>query len=184
MKNDENLMFQNTTDSDFFVIRKIKLINFIFWEILVFYLISLASFFAIFISTNNFSSEEKLAQAISLNVNYFNLNNLIYTSLGLFIVMGIICFINKLATNAELQIQGLLDRLIISVVDFYYLMFSTILGSFTAMLIYIHTANNLKITTETLQIAESGTLTLASLGALSAVALRYCIKQDEIKKGK
>lgn len=181
MKNASHIEFIHSPQSNFLVIRKIPLIHFIFWELVVFYLISLASFFTVYISTDLFNSEEKLAKAISLNVTYFKMDNLITTSLGLFIVMGMVCFVNKLTTNSELPIQGLLDRLITSVVDFYYLMFSTVLGSVFAMLIFLN-MTDANITENSFQVAKNSTLLLATLGALSAVTMRYFIKQDVVLK--
>lgn len=179
MKDDNSIVFCNSPQSNFLVIKKISLMRFIFWELLVFYLISLASFFTVYISTDLFASEEKFEKVILLNIAYFKMNNLVMTSLGLFIVMGIVCFVNKLTSNSELPIQGLLDRLITSVVDFYYLMFSTVLGCVFAMLIFLN-MTDANINENSFQVAKNSTLLLATLGALSAVTMRYFIKQDEV----
>ncbi|MDC5611742.1 hypothetical protein OIN81_17990, partial [Acinetobacter baumannii] len=91
-------------------------------------------YFSFYIATNKFTNQKELENNIILLTDYFGLDSLINTFLGIFIVIGIVSSLNYIVTSSKLNLQYILDRLTHSLIDFVFLMFSSMLGLFAAIL--------------------------------------------------
>ncbi|MGU3312601.1 hypothetical protein [Acinetobacter sp. M5A5_2a] len=107
---------------------------FFYTESFVYGLISLASYFSFYLATNKFTNQKELEKNIILLTDYFGLDSLVNTFLGIFIVIGIVSSLNYIITSSKLNLQHILDRLTHSLIDFVFLMFSSMLGLFAAIL--------------------------------------------------
>lgn len=124
-----------------FIEKKLTYKKFVLFEFFVFICISAVSFFATYIGTNRFESEELFANNISVYTDFFDIVNIGNTLLGIFIIIGILTTINMISTNLELNLDSLLRRLVHSGIDFVYLMISTFLGFSFATLIFVLNQN-------------------------------------------
>lgn len=180
MKIDQIEFIAQPTD-EFLVSKKEGLVFFIAKEFFVFFLISLGSFFSMYISADNLNSEDKFSNALLLILNFYTFDNLIHTALGLFIVMGLISFINHLLTASYLNIHKILTRLFTSVIDFYYLMLSTVLGGFFALYVFVYKNPNIKDYVEYYDLAIKGIVIVGIVGSCTAVLLQFFLKINEIR---
>ena len=142
--------------------------------------ITLAAYFSIFISSQKFATEEFFAKSFNLIFEFFSIENLVDTSIGLFIVMGILSFVNHLSTHSELNIQPILNRLITAITDFYYLMFSTILGCMFGLLHFINKYPSIKDYEELYSLSIKGILTIGIVGTVSAITTQYLNNKNKI----
>lgn len=140
LKKDKNI--QNETLDDYiFINNKTHLIEkkltanaFFFTELILYSLISLASYFSIYLGTNKFSNQEEIENNIELLTKYFSIDNLENSLLGICIVIGIVSSLNYIVTNSKLSLQPFLHRLTHSFIDLIFLMVSSMLGLFFAVL--------------------------------------------------
>lgn len=108
--------------------------SFFFTELTVYLLISLASYFSIYLGTNKFTNQKELEDNIDLLTKYFSMSNIENSLLGILIVIGLISSLNYIATNSKISLQNFLHRLTHSFIDFIFLMLSSMLGLFFAVL--------------------------------------------------
>ncbi|MDO7442667.1 hypothetical protein Q5X61_02805 [Acinetobacter baumannii] len=132
---------KSSLDNYVFIDKKLYMVKakksrkiFFYTESFVYGLISLASYFSFYIATNKFTNQKELENNIILLTDYFGLDSLINTFLGIFIVIGIVSSLNYIVTSSKLNLQYILDRLTHSLIDFVFLMFSSMLGLFAAIL--------------------------------------------------
>lgn len=116
------------------IIKKQSNIAFFFTELTVYLLISLASYFSIYLGTNKFSNQKELQDNIDLLTKYFSMTNLENSLLGVLIVIGLMSSLNYILTNSKISLQNFLHRLTHSFIDFIFLMISSMLGLFFAIL--------------------------------------------------
>lgn len=177
----DQIEFISKPTDEFFVSKKEGLWFFIAKEFFVFFLISLGSFFSMYITADNLNSEDEFNDSLMLILNFFTMENFTNTALGLFIVMGLISFMNHLVTSSSLNIQKILNRLITSVIDFYYLMLSTILGGFFALYVFVYKNPNVKDYLKYYELAIKGIVIIGIVGSCTAVILQFFLKIKEIK---
>lgn len=183
-RKDLEIKYLSKENDQFYVDEKIKLHTFIFKEFFVFACITLAAYFSIFISSQKFATEESFAKSFNLIFEFFSIQNLVDTSIGLFIVMGILSFVNHLSTHSELNIQPILNRLITAITDFYYLMFSTILGCMFGLLHFINKYPSIKDYEELYSLSIKGILTIGIVGTVSAITTQYLNNKNKILHSK
>ena len=183
-KKDLEIKYLANENDQFHVEKKIKLLTFIIKELFVFGCITLAAYFSILISSQKFATEESFAKSFNLVFEFFTIENLVDTSIGLFIVMGILSFINQLSTHSELNIQPILNRLIIAITDFYYLMFSTILGCMFGLFHFINKYPSIKEYQELYTLSIKGILIIGVVGTTTAVATQYLNNKNKILNSK
>lgn len=182
-KNDLKINYISDDKDQFYVEKKIELHKFIGKEIFVFGCITFATYISIFISSQKFATaatEENLAKSISVILQFFSLGNLIDTSIGLLTVIGILCFINQLATHSEINIQPILNRLITAITDFYYLMFSTILGCLFGLLHFVHKYPSIKGAQECYELAITNIPIIGIFGTATAIIFQYFINKNKV----
>lgn len=179
-KKDLEIKYLSKEDDKFYVEKKIYFSNFIFKELFVFLCITIASYFSIFISSQKFATEESFTKPFNLVFEFFTIGNLVDTSIGLFIVMGTLCFINHLSTHSELNIQPILNRLISAVTDFYYLMFSTILGCMLGLLHFLYKFPEIKEYQKLHDLAISGIITIGLVGSATSIAIQFFVNKNKI----
>ncbi|MDV7708188.1 hypothetical protein [Acinetobacter pittii] len=83
--------------------------HFFFTESIVYILISFASYFSFYLATNKFTNKKELEKNIILLTDYFGIDSIINTFLGIFIVIGIIRPLAKvvIASSSGLPVQRL-----------------------------------------------------------------------------
>lgn len=168
-------LLENKNDS-YYVTKKVSIFKFLLNELLVFLLISTAVYFSIFISSKNFTSKESFYESFTIIFDFFTVENLIYTTIGILIVIGAVCVINKMVTDSALNIQPTLDRLIVAIVDFYYLMFSTILGCMIALLHF----NSIEKSAELGQLISNNFVGITVIGSVTILAFQFFVNQKKI----
>lgn len=131
----DNYIFINS--QDYSIEKKPTALAFISSELAVYLLISLASYFSVYIGTNKFSSEQALTENMNLLTKYFSNENLENSLLGIFIVIGLVSSLNYVITNSKLSIDSFLNRLTHSFIDLIFLMLSSMLGLFLGVREYI-----------------------------------------------
>lgn len=94
--------------------------------------------------------------------------------------MGILAFANHLSTHSKLNIQPILNRLISAITDFYYLMFSTILGCLFGLLHFVHKYPSIKEYEELYKLSISGILTIGIIGTTTAIATQYLVNKNKV----
>lgn len=182
-KNDLKINYISNDKDQFYVEKKIELHKFIGKEIFVFGCITFATYISIFISSQKFATaatEENLAKSISIILKFFSIENLIDTSIGLLIVIGILCFINQLATHSKINIQPIINRLITAITDFYYLMFSTILGCLFGLLHFVYKYPLIKGAKEHYELAITSIATIGICGTATAITFQYLVNKNKI----
>jgi uncharacterized membrane protein YidH (DUF202 family) len=177
---DPEIKYLSNDEDLFHVEKKIYLPTFIFQEFFIFLCITLGSYFSIFISSQKFATEESFSKSFLLVFEFFTLENLIDTSIGLFIVMGILCFVNHLTTHSELNIQPILNRLISAVTDFYCLMFSTILGCMLGLFHFLHKFPDTERHDQLHQLAIGSLITIGLVGSATAIAIQFFVHKNKV----
>lgn len=177
---DPEIKYLSNDEDLFHVEKKIYLPTFIFQEFFVFLCVILGSYFSIFISSQKFATEESFSKSFNLVFEFFTIENLIDTSIGLFIVMGILCFVNHLTTHSELNIQPILNRLISAVTDFYCLMFSSILGCMLGLFHFLHKFPDTERYDQLHQLAISGLITIGLVGSATAIAIQFFVHKNKV----
>ncbi|HEO1815851.1 hypothetical protein VXQ00_02340 [Acinetobacter baumannii] len=125
--------------------------KFVGFEFIVLICISAGAFISTYLGTNFFSSEEQLEKIISLYTEFFSIQNIRFTIIGIFTTIGFLTALNMGSTNFELNLNPLFKRLTFSGIDFIYLMISTMLGFSFAALVF---ALNQPITQETINLKK------------------------------
>ncbi|MEG1313322.1 MAG: hypothetical protein RSD40_03310 [Bacilli bacterium] len=125
-------------------------------EISVYCLISLSSYFAIYLGTNKFQNKKEIENNVDLLTKYFSIENLENSLFGIFIVIGIISSLNYIITNSKFSLQHILNRLTHSFIDFIFLMLSSMLGLFFAVLEYTSILPNTSGTMELVKTLKVG----------------------------
>ena len=177
---DPEIKYLSNDEDLFHVEKKTYLPTCIFQEFFVFLCITFGSYFSIFISSQKFATEESFSKSFNLVFAFFTIENLIDTSIGLFIVMGILCFVNHLTTHSKLNIQPILNRLISAVTDFYYLMFSTILGCMLGLFHFLHKFPMIKEYEQLHQLAISGMITIGLVGSTTSIAIQFFVHKNKV----
>ncbi|BCZ10920.1 hypothetical protein OCUAc17_22950 [Acinetobacter pittii] len=150
LENEKNEKKKKKTLDDYIVVNKKLYIlkskkskkHFFFTESIVYILISFASYFSFYLATNKFTNKKELEKNIILLTDYFGIDSIINTFLGIFIVIGIISSLNYVITSSKLNLQYILNRLTHSLIDFVFLMFSSMLGLFAAILEFTSSLNS------------------------------------------
>lgn len=146
--------------------KKLTYFNFFCTELGTYLLIALASYFAIYLGTNKFSNEKELEDNVDLLTKYFSMNNLENSLLGILIVIGMIASLNYIVTNSKISLTHFFHRLTHSFIDLIFLMISSMLGLFLAVLEY---TTILELTKETLKLRSN--LTKGIFGLIVALFL-------------
>lgn len=183
--NDEKkleIQYLSKESDNFYVEKKIKLHIFILKELFVFSCITAASYFSIFISSQKFATEESFSKSFNLVFEFFTIENLVDTSLGLFIVMGILSLANHMLTDSKLNIQPILIRLSQAIIDFYYLMFSTILGCMLGLFYFLNKFPTIDDYEKLHNLALQGIITIGIVGTTTAITIQFLMNQNKILK--
>lgn len=131
-KNLDDYVFINS--QNYSIEKKPSAMYFFFTELSVYLLISLASYFSVYLGTHKFSNEQALADNINLLTTYFSNENLENSLLGICIVIGLVSSLNYIVTNSSISLKSFLDRLTHSFLDLIFLMLSSMIGLFFAIL--------------------------------------------------
>lgn len=141
-KKEKTVSNQNLNDyvfinsKNYSIEKKPNAVTFFFTELGVYLLISLASYFSFYLGTNQFSNEQALTNNIDLLTKYFSNENLENSLLGIFIVIGLVSSLNYIVTNSTISLNNFLHRLTHSFIDLIFLMLSSMIGLFLAILEY------------------------------------------------
>lgn len=139
-KKQKNVRDQNLDDyvfinsQNYSIEKKPRAMIFFFTEFAVYLLISLASYFSFYLGTHQFSNEQALIDNIDLLTKYFSNSNLENSLLGICIVIGLVSSLNYIVTNSSISLKSFLDRLTHSFLDLIFLMLSSMIGLFFAIL--------------------------------------------------
>lgn len=140
LKKQENQPNQSLDDyvfinrKNYSIEKKPSWIKFFFTEFSIYFLISLASYFSVYLGTNQFTNEKALAENITLLTKYFSTENLQNSLLGICIVIGLASSANYILTNSNFSLKTFLERLTHSFLDLIFLMLSSMIGLFFAVL--------------------------------------------------
>lgn len=121
--------------------KKPSAMQFFFTELSIYLLISLASYFSVYLGTHQFTNEKALVDNIDLLTKYFSNSNLENSLLGICIVIGLVSSLNYLVTNSAISLKKFLDRLTHSFLDLIFLMLSSMIGLFFAILEFTSVLN-------------------------------------------
>lgn len=179
---DVEIKYVSKKEDIFYIEKKMSFFRFIILELVVFLCITFASYFSILITSQFLTTEESFSKSFNLVFEYFTIQNLFATSLGLWIMMGILYSINHTLTDSKLNIQPILNRLSKAIADFYYLMFSTILGYMMGLLHFLHNFPEIKDYNQLHNLAINGIITIFLIGTSTAVALQFLMNQNKIIK--
>ncbi|WP_323740191.1 hypothetical protein [Acinetobacter oleivorans] len=154
--NNENLSQNNGLKSynpdTHYIQEKTTYWKFVGFEFIVLICISTSIFISTYLGTNFFSSKEQLEKIIVLYTDFFSIQNIVFTIIGIFTTIGFLNALNMTATNFALNLNSLFKRLTFSGIDFIYLMISTMLGFSFAAFVFIL---NQPITPEIVKLKES-----------------------------
>lgn len=94
--------------------------------------------------------------------------------------MGILSFVNHLSTHSKLNIQPILNRLITAIIDFYYLMFSTILGCMFGLLYFINKYPSIKDYEALYELSIKGVVTIGIVGTITTITTQYLNNKNKV----